>query len=505
MKKLLSVLSLLIIASMVLTACGGGQPAATEPAATEPAATEPAATEPEATEPAATEPAASGDKIQLRWFVGLGTGTDPAQLPAQEKAVADFNAANPDIELVLEVVPFDSARDTLATQIASGAGPDIVGPVGWGGSNAFFGQWLDLSPYIDSSGFDTSVFDPALVEFYQTEEGQVGLPFLVFPAAIYYVPAMFDEAGLEYPPAAYGEPYMLDGAEVEWNWDTLTEVAKRLTVDVNGANATEDGFDPTQLVQVGFANQWQTHVAYQAAYRAAAADIVEGEDGNYTSAMPDSWKEANQWVYDGMWGEQPFMATGPLAGAPEFGNGNLFNSGKAAMAMTPLWYTCCLDAFRDAGFEFQAGALPVGDDGEIHGRVDADTIRIWKGTKNPEAAFRALSYLIGPEGTQTLVVGTDEVPAAYSGLPANPEFQQSYIDGLLERYPFTTAETWDVFKAGLAYPDNPSAEQWQPNWNEAWARQQTFFDLLQNTPPDQLDFEAEWQKLVDDLNAIYAK
>ena len=505
MKKLLSVLSLLIIASMVLTACGGGQPTATEPpAATEPAATEPEATEPAATEPA-TEPAASGDKIQLRWFVGLGTGTDPAQLPAQEKAVADFNAANPDIELVLEVVPFDSARDTLATQIASGAGPDIIGPVGWGGSNAFFGQWLDLTPYIDSSGFDTSVFDPALVEFYQTEEGQVGLPFLVFPAAIYYVPAMFDEAGLEYPPAAYGDKYTLDGAEVDWNWETLTEVAKRLTVDVNGANSTESGFDPTQLVQVGFANQWQTHVAYQGSYIGGAADIVEGEEGNYTSAMPDSWKEANQWVYDGMWGEQPFMATGPLQGAPEFGNGNLFNSGKAAMALTPLWYTCCLDAFRDAGFEFQAGVMPVGADGEYHGRVDADTIRIWKGTKNPEAAFKALSYLIGPEGTQTLVVGSDDVAAAYSGLPADPAYQQSYIDGLLERYPFTTAETWEVFKAGLAYPDNPSAEQWQPNWNEAWARQQTFFDLLQNTPPDQLDFDAEWQTLIDDLNAIYAK
>jgi multiple sugar transport system substrate-binding protein len=502
MKKLLSVLSLLIIATMVLTACGA--PAPTEPAATEPAATEPAATEPEATEPA-TEPAASGDKIQLRWFVGLGTGTDPASLPAQEKAVADFNAANPDIELVLEVVPFDSARDTLATQIASGAGPDIIGPVGWGGSNAFFGQWLDLTPYIDSSGFDISVFDPALVEFYQTEEGQVGLPFLVFPAAVYYVPAMFDEAGLEYPPAAYGEKYTLDGAEVDWNWDTLTEVAKRLTVDVNGANATESGFDPNQLVQVGFANQWQTHVNYQGSYIAGAADIVEGEEGNYTSAMPDSWKAANQWIYDGMWGEQPFMATGPLAGAPEFGNGNLFNTGKAAMAITPLWYTCCMDDFKNAGFEFQAGALPVGDDGEIHGRVDADTIRIWKGTKNPEAAFKALSYLIGPEGTQTLVVGSEEVPAAYSGLPADPQLQQSYIDGLLERYPFTTAETWDVFLAGLAYPDNPSAEQWQPNWNEAWARQQTFFDLLQNTPPDQLDFDAEWQKMVDDLNAIYAK
>jgi multiple sugar transport system substrate-binding protein len=365
---------------------------------------------PETAEP--TEPPATSDKIQIRWFVGLGTGTDPAQLPAQEKAAADFNASQDEIELVVEVVPFDSARDTLSTQIASGAGPDIIGPVGWGGSNAFYGQWLDMTPYIESTGFDTSVYDPALIEFYQTEEGQVGLPFLVFPAAIYYVPAMFDEAGLAYPPAAYGEKYTLDGEEVDWNWETLTEVAKRLTVDVNGVNATEDGFDATQLLQVGFANQWQTHVAYQASYIAGAADIVEGEEGNYTSAMPDSWKEANKLIYDGMWGEQPFMATGPLAGAPEFGNGNLFNSGKAAMAMTPLWYTCCLDDFTKAGNEFQAGVLPVGADGKPHGRVDADTIRLWKGSAHPEEAFKALSYLIGPEGIQTLVVGTEEVPAA---------------------------------------------------------------------------------------------
>src|SRR5919109_629371 len=275
MKKLLYVLSLLIIASMVLTACGGGAatqpPAATEPAATEPAATEPAATEPAATEPAATEaPAATptltpypvaeceGGKVCIRWFVGLGTGTDAPQIATQEEVVADFNASQDEIQLILEIVPYNSARDVLSTQIASGAGPDIVGPVGWGGSNDFFGQWLDLTPYIENSGFDPSIFDPALVQFYQTEEGQVGLPFLVFPAAIYYVPSMFDEAGLEYPPAAYGDKYTLDGAEVDWNWETLTEVAKRLTVDVNGANSTESGFDPTQLVQVGFANQWQT-------------------------------------------------------------------------------------------------------------------------------------------------------------------------------------------------------------------------------------------------------
>jgi peptide/nickel transport system substrate-binding protein len=55
-------MSLVVLASMVLAACGGATPAATEepPALTEPpAATEPAATEPAATEPPATEPAAA--------------------------------------------------------------------------------------------------------------------------------------------------------------------------------------------------------------------------------------------------------------------------------------------------------------------------------------------------------------------------------------------------------------------------------------------------------------
>ncbi len=175
------------------------------------------------------------------------------------------------------------------------------------------------------------------------------------------------------------------------------------------------------------------------------------------------------------------------------------------MALSPLWYTCCLDQFKNAGNEFGSAVLPLGADGQIHGRIDADTPRIWKGTKHSQEAFQALSYPIGPKGNQTLVVGSDEVPAAYSGLPANPNYQRSYIDGLLKRYPFTTTETWDIFKADLAYPDSPSAEQWQPNWNEAWAREETFFDLLQNTPPDELDFDAEWQKMVDDLNVIYNK
>ncbi len=59
------------------------------------------------------------------------------------------------IHLGMEIIPNASARDTLSTEIAAGAGPDIVGPVGWIGSNAFGGQWLDIAPYLQSTNYDS--------------------------------------------------------------------------------------------------------------------------------------------------------------------------------------------------------------------------------------------------------------------------------------------------------------------------------------------------------------
>ena len=43
---------------------------------------------------------------------------------------------------------------------------------------------------------------------------------------LWYSPALFDEAGLEYPPHAYGDTYtMPDGTEAEWNYDTVKQLA----------------------------------------------------------------------------------------------------------------------------------------------------------------------------------------------------------------------------------------------------------------------------------------
>ena len=93
--------SLFAILALVLAACSGGGGSSEEPAGSEPAGSEPASSE-----------AASGEVVEIRWFCCLGAGDNAeTQVPTEEAVVAAFNESHDDIELVLEVVDYDSAYD----------------------------------------------------------------------------------------------------------------------------------------------------------------------------------------------------------------------------------------------------------------------------------------------------------------------------------------------------------------------------------------------------------
>lgn len=436
-------------------------------------------------------PAAAQDKVTVTWFVGLGTGTNAEQIEVQNKVVEDFNASQSEINLVVNIASANEAADDLfTTLVAGGTPPDIVGPVGVGGSNRYADLWADLQPLVDKTGYDLSVFDPALVNLYKTADGQLlGIPFAVFPSITYFNPGLFDEAGLNYPPQEFDKPYVMpDGTEVPWNYETVAEIAKILTVDANGNDATSADFDPANIVQFGMNFQW-------ARMRLMWTDIQPEDwfdEATNKVSIPDSWRTATQWIYDAVWTDH-FMPNNTYDASEAFGSGNAYSSGKLAMAVTPLWYTCCLGN-SVGNFEWDFGVVPQSLDGQYHVATDADTFRMLKDGANPDAAFTVLQYLLN-EAVPSLA-------PVYGAFPARPEYQQAWIDAKAAQYDWGI--NWQVAVDSLAYnnPGNMHHESNQPNYGKATDAVFAFQTALFSDAGEGMDVNAELDKLLAEVQGI---
>jgi len=462
--------SIVAALALIISACGpSGTPTAVPSGST---AASPAGT----TSAAPSQADVSFAPASLRWYCCLGTGEDPAQIPTEEKVAAGFGQKHSGSSLKIEIVTYDSARDTLSTQIASGNGPDLVGPVGVGGLAAFDGQWLDLGPHIQKTGYDTSQYDPAAVEFYKSDDGQIGLPFAVYPSMLWYKADMFEEVGLELPPHQYGAKYkMPDGTEVDWSYDTIKQLAKLLTVDKNGKDATDPAFDPENIVQYGFEPQ-RDDLRGLGAYWGAGN--LAGPDGK-TVTIPDAWKDAWKFWYDGMWKDHTIM-TAAVAESEEFsGGGYPFFSGRVAMSLNFLWTTY---GVADAGKDWDLAAIPS-HNGTITSPLNADTFAIHKDTKNPDAAFAALSYILDDSA--------DELLQLYGGMPARPDRQDAFFETLGKSEGFPEKVDWQVAKDSLQYADNPNFEAAMPKYNETLTILEKYESKFATTPGLDMDKEIE--------------
>lgn len=436
-------------------------------------------------------PAAAQDKVNITWFVGLGTGTNDQQIAAENKVVDEFNASQDKINLTINIAAsFETATDTFSTLVAAGTPPDIVGPIGVGGSNSYADQWLDLKPLIDKNKYDLSGFDPALLSLYNTTNGGYSaIPFAVYPSITYYNEDLFDEAGLNYPPQKFGDKYkMPDGTEVDWNYDTLAKVAQLLTVDKNGNDATSADFDPENITQFGLNFQWalmrliETDIQPEAFYDASTNKVT----------IPDSWKTATQWLWDGVW-KTHIIPNNTYAGSDAFGTGNVFQSGHLGMAVVPLWYTCCLGD-SVGKFKWDIGVVPQSLDGEYHDAMDADTFRITKGSAHQDEAFTVLSYLLDQ--------AVPELAPTYGAFPARSEYQQAWIDS--KNTQFDWGINWQVAvdSLGKVNPADLHHESFFPNFQKGQDRWAAFYTLLFGDTGKDMDVTKELGTLQTDLQAI---
>ena len=485
---------LFAVAAILFTACSGN--ATPVPSAPPSAAAAATSAPPSSAPPFSPTPEPAGPPVTIKWFCCLGGGDDPSTLKVFDTLIKEFNASQKHIILQLDHVAYDGARDAFATRLASGDPPDIVGPLGVGGTNAFAGQWLDLSKYIASNNIDLSGFDQGVIDLNKAGgTAQYGLPFAIYPSELYFQPSMFDEVGLNPPPPKYGAQYqMADGSMVDWNYDTVRTIAMKLTLDNKNRSAGDPGFDPSHIVQYGFEPQRDDLRTLGAAYFGKGKFL--SDDGK-TVQIPDAWAAAWKWVYQGIWTDHFIMSYSVSQGQAFAGGGYTFNSGKVAMQENFLWDVCCV---TDAGGSWDLAALPSYN-GTVTAPINADTFRITKGTKHPDEAFTALAWFILGPGKTRLLNSISAFPALKTDQPSFfTQLEQQKNDKGKLIYPPNV--NWQVVTDAIPFSDiDPNSENVMPKYNKSLDTLGKY--LTRWTSTKGLDMDAEFAKLKSELQAVW--
>ena len=188
MKKLLFVF---VMASLLLAACGGGA------------------------EPAVTEAPADAEKVEIRVWGHQA----PAFNEANQAKFDEFMAANPNVTIKYETFPWDVFIQTIQTSLPAGNTADVILiPGGYTCRYASGGQLLEVPADVMTLAQAQETFFAAPLGG-QTCDGKLyGFPaeYNLEYGGAYVNPALFEEAGIAYPP--------------KWDsWDAVVADAKSMT------------------------------------------------------------------------------------------------------------------------------------------------------------------------------------------------------------------------------------------------------------------------------------
>ncbi|WP_159793084.1 ABC transporter substrate-binding protein [Puerhibacterium puerhi] len=257
----------------------------------------------------ATDADADG-RITLR-VVSLLPGSEQAAIDAFDAQVAEFEEANPDIDVVPE--EYEWKATTFAAQLAGGTLPDVFEiPFTDAKTLIANGQLADMDaqlrtlPYADR-------FNPAILDAGTGEDGKVyAIPAKnVYGVGLHYRRDLFEKAGL-------------DPDQPPTTWDEVRAAAKKIA----DANPGVAGYMQMSQNNTG---GWQLTVNSYA--RGGRVQEVDG-DGRATSTLDDpATVEALQWLHDMRWeddslGSNYLLDWGTINEAFAAGQVAMFTSGS---------------------------------------------------------------------------------------------------------------------------------------------------------------------------------
>lgn len=136
--------------------------------------------------------AAAQVELRITWY---DDGNEGAVL---RDLLDRFEAANPDITIVIDTVPYAAGiQQSLPLQLASGDGPDLARVTDLGGLMQYY---LDLSPYLGDTGYWETNFGPFLD--WMRPAGSSVIPGFMTQLTVtgpFVNKTLFDQAGVELP------------------------------------------------------------------------------------------------------------------------------------------------------------------------------------------------------------------------------------------------------------------------------------------------------------------
>ena len=159
---------------------------------------------------------ASAEQVTLKYMIW-----DPSIKDTEiNEVIKPFEAANPNIKIEFEAIPWEAYWQKVQTLSAAGTPPDVFNmSVAYAWDFANKGLIKNLQPMLDME-FEMDDYFGDVVDILRYNGDAYCFPFAWVCSVLYYNKDMFDAAGLDYP-------------DETWNWNDLLDAAKVLTVDTN--------------------------------------------------------------------------------------------------------------------------------------------------------------------------------------------------------------------------------------------------------------------------------